>query len=293
MALDIGAKPIDVEYHSVKRDIFVPESPHDVASFFFAVVTEARGEITEGPAWRKRLPARDVGVIADKRRVRVPCDDDIRAAARHGFELQDVFLGVPDVEPATCRVVEHKHVLVRRHDDGQAVVHLLRLGRVSIARLVVERQAVAPAVHAEHALTAAEYFLAIFQREAKATRRFVGKVAVLLGDERLIIAIERHAHGRLVDDRLDAFYRERDARLRFFNRARAPARAGLGRQCERRELLYAVFEVMHLERRVIDRSNAKFAARADNDKRVAVTGMAAILAKISQRRAGRAQRDEQ
>ncbi len=278
VALDVRAEPVDVENDGIERDLLVFEALYDVARLLLGVITEARGEVAEGPARRQRLPAGRVRVVADQLGVGAARDDDVRRAAPDSLELQHVFLGVADVEPAARRIVEDDHVLVRRHDGRQAVIHLLRCGRVAVARLVVQRHALAAPVHAHDALAAAEDLLAILEREAETAQRVVGEIAVLLLDERLTVTEVGHAYRRLVDDGGDAVDLEGDRGVGRRHRGREFI--VLRRQRERRQLLDAVLGVMHLECRIVDGRQPQGTLGRRNHQRVAEVLVRLVVAEV-------------
>jgi hypothetical protein len=214
------------------------------------------------------LPSRDVGVVADEFRVIVAGDDEVSRAPRNGLEVQHVRLGGADVEPAARRVVEDDDVLVARQHGRQAVVHLvLVLGGVAVGRLVVERHAPAAAVHAEHALAAAEQLLAVIQCEADAAQGFVRVVAVLFGDQRQAIAQEVHANRRFFDDGAQPVDRELE-RIAVVHDAGGHCRRRAG-EGEGRQLPDAVFAVVDFEGRVVDRGDAHLADVGLHDQRLA------------------------
>ena len=291
VALDVRAEPVDVEDDGIERHVGALEAPHDVARLFLGAIAETRREIAERPARRQRLAAGDAGERLDQCRIGVAGRDNVRRAARDGLELQHVLLGARDVEPAARRVVERDDVALARQYRRQAVVHLPRLGRVAVVRLVVKRHALAAPVHAEHALAAAENFLFVVEPKAKPAQRLQRKVAVLLGDERCAVFQVGDADRLFVDDGGQPVDRYRNRVGGFVDDGGYRCRRTGFRK--RRQLLDAGLAVVRLERGRVQRRQRQLANCRRDDDGLALDSVLDVVAEIGSSRKGDGEQQRQ
>ena len=147
-ALDLLAEPVQVHHDGVERDVVQGELVDGFARLGLGVVTEAHGEVAEGPPRWQRLLAGQAGVVAHHVLPGVAGHHLVGLAAADGFPGQAVVLPAVEIEVAGLGVVEVERVQLGRHGDRHAVVQLLRRGAVAVVGLVVQGKTVAAPVHA-------------------------------------------------------------------------------------------------------------------------------------------------
>ena len=155
--------------------------------------------------------------------------------------------------------------------------------------LVVQRHAVAAAVHAEHALAATHDLLAVVEREAEPDARLVAEVARGFGDEIDAVTPVLDAQRRLVDDGGQPRRRVLE-RLAGIREAGPDLRRRAG-QRERRELRDIRFAVMHLEAGVVDDRNPDLAPVGVDDQRLPLHAVPGVVAEIRRRRGAAGQQN--
>ena len=255
VTLDVGPEPVQVEHDGVEGDALATERSHGRARFFFVSVAEARSEVAQRPARRQRLAAGGIDVVVDQFRIAGAGDHDVGGAAGHGFELQHVVLRRADVEETRGGIIEDDHVAIVRHDGGQAVIHLRRRPRVTVARLVVERQALAASIHAQHALAAAQDLLVRLERKAKTAHRLAREIAVFFLDQRSPVMEPRQRDRRALNRDAQLARVEKQSRVVDGQRRGDRRRSRVER--ERRQLAYAGLAVVSLDRSLVDRGEAQ------------------------------------